>query len=539
MKHTSKKVRSSILLVLAVLAALNVAAQIYFGRADLTEGRVYTLSDYSRQLVRNLDDKLTVKVFFSEDVGPQYNQNRVYIRDMLEDYRAYSKGRFVFEMVDPREKELFESEARKYRIQPVQAQVVENDQLTVKLVYMGLAFLAGDKTESIPFLGEVSGLEYPITSTVRRLTVDELEQVGVIQGHGEPELGGAMPPGMAPAASGLSTLSELLSQNYRVTPVTLSAVGEVDPGLNTLLWIAPREEVGQADLYKLDQFLMRGGKLGLFLDQVEAELQAQQATPLELGLDEFLAHYGIKVNRDLVGDVQCGSVQMRQGTGLMSLFAISKKYPLFVELRSFDDEHPVSRDLENAMLFFPSSLDTAAFARAREIGAAVRPIVSSSDHSQVQIPPRWDLMPMERMEREALVSRFKDGPQVLAASIEGAFTSFFSGKDLPEGLEETETGRLDQGLETRLAVVGDGDFMTDGYAQPQNLMLAQNIVDWLSLDDGLIGIRGKTITTRPLKELESGTKKLLKWLNILGVPILIVIFGLLRYSSRRRRAELV
>jgi len=333
----AKTARSSLLLVLAVLAALAVASRMYFGRLDVSEGRIFTLSDYSRHVVETLEDPVTVKVFFSEDVGPQYNQNRVYIRDILEDYKSWSNGNFDYEMVDPRDKEGFEAEARKYRIQPVQAQAVENDQLTVKLVYMGLAFLAGEKTETLPFLADVGGLEYTITGTIRRLTVDALPVVGVLQGHGEPPLQPAGMPGMPGAESGLSTLSETLGRDYRVQPVDLAAVETVDPSVSTLLWIAPRDQVSPQDLYKVDQFLMRGGRLGLFLDGVEAELQTRQATPVNTGLAEFFAHYGLKLNANIVADARCGSVQMRQGGGgLMSLFAISLKYPPFVEVRDFD-----------------------------------------------------------------------------------------------------------------------------------------------------------------------------------------------------------
>jgi gliding-associated putative ABC transporter substrate-binding component GldG len=538
MNH-AKNIRSSLLLVLAVLVALGVASRTYFGRLDLSEGRIFTLSPYSKHVVASLGDPITVKVFFSEDVGPQYNQNRVYLRDILEDYKSWSKGNFQFEMVDPREKEAFESEARKYRIQPVQAQAVENDQLTVKLVYMGLAFLAGDKTETIPFLGEVSGLEYLITGTIRRLSVDELPVVGVLQGHGEPELTPGAMPGMPGQAEGLNLLGQALSQDYSVQPVDLPAVEAIDPAISTLLWVAPREPVAEAELYKIDQFLLRGGRLGLFFDGVQADLQTRQATPLALGLAEFFAHYGLRLNSNLIADARCGSVQMRQGGGgLMSLFAISLKYPPFVEVRDFDADSPVSRDLEQALLFFPSSLDTSAFAAARAAGATVSVLARSSQNSEIQMAPGWNLEPVERLDRDLVASRFTAGPQVLAASVEGAFASRFGDEALPEGVDPGDPRRLRQGTDCRIALVGDGNFVVDGYAQAGNLLLAQNIVDWLSLDDGLISIRAKTIASRPIKELSPGAIKWVKWLNILGVPLLVVLFGLLRWSSRRRRAEL-
>ncbi len=537
MKHGSS-VRGNVLLVIAVLIALNIAGLMYFGRIDLSEGRIFTLTDYSRQVVESLEEPVTVKVFFSEDVGPQYNQNRTYIKDMLEDYKAWSHGRFTFEMVNPREKEAFESEARSYRIQPVQAQALENDQLTVKMVYMGLAFLAGDRTETIPFLGEVNGLEYLITSTIRRLTAAEMETIGFLQGHGEPDFNPQAMNGMPGQQGGLSTFAQTLIKDFKLKDVDLGSVDAIDPTISTLLWVRPTEEVSEADLYKLDQFLMRGGRLGLFLDKITADLQTQQATPMALGLDSWLKSFGIKLNDNLIADARCGNVQVRQGGGgLMSLFALSMKYPLFVELLEFDEDHPVSRDLENAMLFFPSSLDTSSFASARAMGLEIKPIVSSSEFTEIQQAPAWNLAPLEKLDQTVADTRFISGSQVLAASVEGSFKSWFADRELPEGVDPDDPTRLTEGVSTRVAVIGDGDFVSDGYAQQGNLLLAQNIVDWLSLDEGLISIRGKTITTRPLDETSPAAKKWIKWLNILGVPMLLVLFGLMRWSSRRRRAE--
>ena len=87
--------------------------------------------------------------------------------------------------------------------------------------------------------------------------------------------------------------------------------------------------------------------------------------------------------------------------------------------------------------------------------------------------------------------------------------------------------------------MADGDFVQDSYSQQgDNLALVQNIVDWLSQDEGLISIRSKTITSRPLVELEPGTRKLIKWFNILAVPVIFILFGLVRWMARRRRAGL-
>ncbi|MCB1047288.1 MAG: Gldg family protein [Calditrichaeota bacterium] len=537
---TNTKNRSNLLLVLAVLVALNGAAQLYFGRADLSEGKIFTLSDYSRQVVRELEDPLLVKVYFSEDVGPQYNQNRTYIKDMLEDYRAWSHGNLQFEMVDPHDKENFDAEARKAGVQPVQAQVVENDQISVRLVYMGMSFLAGDRKETLPFLGDVNGLEYTMTSTIRRLSSPELVKVGVIQGHGEP---GMEPDPMAqqrraPSGPSIGTLTQLLRETYTVEETLLDQ--PVDPAIHTLVWVAPQEPVSELELYNLDQFLMRGGRLAYFADRYAVDIATRQAQPLELNTDDFLAHFGVKIEQDLVGDRNCGAVTVRQqggGNPLAALFGIQMRYPLFVELRGFDDEHPVSRKLESTLVAWASSLDTTAFAAARSAGAVIRPLVSTSANTEVQRGPNFDLEPVQQLTPEILASRFNAGPQLIGATVEGSFSSYFAGRALPEGADAA--GRLDAGAPTSLAVMADGDFVQDSYSQQgDNLALVQNIVDWLSQDEGLISIRSKTITSRPLVELEPGTRKLIKWFNILAVPVIFILFGLVRWMARRRRAGL-
>lgn len=536
-----KNKRSSLLLVLAVGVALNVAAQLYFTRLDLSEGRIYTLSDYSRQVVRELADPMVVKVYFSEDVGPQYNQNRTYIKDMLEDYQAWSGGNLRFEMVNPREAEAFDAAARKAGIQPVQAQVVENDQVSVRLVYMGMSFLVGDRSETLPFLGDVSGLEYTITSTIRRLARPELPRVGVIQGHGEPAMSqdpmaGRM--GLPPGPS-IGTLGQLLRQTYTVEETRLDR--PVDPGIQTLVWAAPSLPASALELYHLDQFLMRGGRLALFADRYQVDIATRQTLPLETGTAEFLAHFGIRLADALVGDRNCGTVTVRQAGGnspFAALFGIQMRYPMFLELRGFDSEHPVSRKLEAALLAWPACLDTTAFAAARAAGATVRPMLFSGEYTEVQSGPAFDLEPVQEFTTDLLGLRFNDGPQVLGATVEGEFPSFFAGQPLPEGA--SPEGRLDSGSHTSLAVVADGDFVQDSYIQQgDNLALVQNTVDWLSQDEGLIAIRSKTISAGPLQELSPAARKWVKWVNILAVPGLFILFGVVRWLGRRRRAGLV
>lgn len=270
------------------------------------------------------------------------------------------------------------------------------------------------------------------------------------------------------------------------------------------------------------------------------DIATRQALPVETGLDELLAHYGIRLDHALVGDRLCGKVTVRQGGAdnpFAALFAYQMNYPSFVEVRGFDGEHPISRKLEAGLLAWPACLDTSAFDAARRAGATVRVLARSSEYSERQAGPAFDLEPVPEFTRDLLDSRFAAGPQVLGATVEGRFPSFFAGRPLPAGAEAT--GRLEAGQPAALAVVADGDFVQDAYIQQgDNLALVQNTVDWLSQDEGLIAIRSKAITARPLQEISPGARKAVKWANILAVPVAFILFGLVRWLARRRRAGL-
>lgn len=133
-----------ILLVLAIIVVVNIIAMRFFKRFDLTHDRMYTLSDVSKNLVRDLDDKFIVKAYFTSDLPAPYNNNKRYLQDQLDEYRAYGGGNFQYEFIDPSKKDDLKQEAQKYGIPPVQVQVLKDDKLQIQEAYMGLVMMYGD-----------------------------------------------------------------------------------------------------------------------------------------------------------------------------------------------------------------------------------------------------------------------------------------------------------------------------------------------------------------------------------------------------------
>lgn len=516
MMFKNKTGLGTLFLIFGILVLLNLLSLKIFKRIDLTSGKVFSLSEASKRIVRNLDDKLLVKMFFTKDLPPPHNANIRYVKDQLEEYRSYSGGNMELELINPKDEEK-EMEAQRYRIPPLQMNVLQNDKLEIKKVYMGLAFLYEDKFEAIPVVHTISGLEYEITSIIKKLTSEKISTIGFITGHGEPT-----------TLEGLTYLNQKLEKEYRVRQINLQELGEVPRDIDGLVIIGPKKPFSDWEKYVLDQFLMRGGKLGLFLDKFDVNLQEGMAQPLSLGLDDFLKNYGIKINDDLVVDLKCSQLRVQQSRGL---FAITNlvNYPYFPLSTNFDKKNVIVKGLETVEFPFVSSIDSAL---TKEKNLNFTPIVLSSDKSgSLRFP--FDITPFKKFSSED----FDKKNLILAGIISGRFQSFFVDKPKPEPPEKisSDTLFLSESPENRLVVVGDADLIQDGkIGSKDNLIFFMNIIDWLSQDETLIAIRSKEVTSRPLKKISDGKKKALKYGNILGIPILVVLFGVFRWRIRKQ-----
>ncbi len=166
------------LLLFGILVFVNVISINIFYRFDLTGNKIYTLSDASKNLVKNLDDKFVVKSYFTDNLPSPYNNTRRYLKEILDDYRNYSNGNFQYEIISPSDEAELQKDAEQYGIQPVQVQTFKNDRAEAMKAYMGLVFLYGGKQETLPFIGNTQNLEYDITGVIKRMTEKELKKVG-------------------------------------------------------------------------------------------------------------------------------------------------------------------------------------------------------------------------------------------------------------------------------------------------------------------------------------------------------------------------
>ena len=338
--------RSTILIFALILIVLNLIGLNLFGRIDLTDDGVYSLSDASKDLVGNLDDPVTVTAFFTSDLPAPYSSNRRFLKDKLDDYRAYGGRNFQYRFVDPRDDEELRQEATRFQIPPVQIQVIESDNVLLKNAYMGLAIQYGGKRESIPVVQDLSTLEYDITSALRRLTRTETPRIGFLSGHGEPD-----------PAQDMQTLHRNLSRNYTVEVISVTN-GKIENPPAAMLVVAPTDTIPSEDLRAIDDYIMNGGRVGFLLNRVTADLQSGQASLLTTGLEDMLAGYGVGLGDDLIMDRQSSvvTVQRRQG-----FFNIQQQvpYPFFPISTSFNPDNRMVNRLRDLMFYFASTVDTS------------------------------------------------------------------------------------------------------------------------------------------------------------------------------------
>ena len=508
-------------IVLAILVVANIISIRLFDRFDLTRNGQYTLSEASKTLVRNLDDKVTVRAYFTEDLPAPYNNNRRALLDELNDYKAYARGNFQFEFIDPTG-EKGEMDAQQQGIAPLQVQVIKEDKAQVQRAYMGMVLLYEDKKEIIPVVQNLGTLEYEISSTIKRLTSKGQKKIAFLTGQGEPPL------------SEMRAVQELMQKQYEFTTADVSKGTAVPQDVAVLVVMAPQQPFTEPQKFQIDQYLMRGGRVAFLLNRVDATLQKQYGQKLDLHLDDMLAAYGLRLNSDLVRDAQCASISLVQQQAGFSMQS-QVPFPYLPEVSNFSKGNVMVKDLQGLILFFASSVDTE---RIGAMGLSAEILMRSSKQSG-RLTGMFMYDPLQRWQR----SDFTESAIPLAAVVSGRFTSLYQGKPVPAdtsaGALPPPAAALTASPDTRVILVGDGDFVRDQYMGPSkdNATFFANMIDYLVDDAGLISIRTKEAVNPPLDPVADGTKQIVKYADMSLPPLLIIAYGLIRWRMRKARRK--
>jgi gliding-associated putative ABC transporter substrate-binding component GldG len=494
------KLITTIILVAAIVLIANIISQDFFVRLDFSEDKQYTLNQATKDILKNLQEPVTIKAYFSENLPPNVAKVKKDFKEMLIEYNNRSKGMLVYEFIDPSKNEETEQEAMQAGVQPIMIDVREKDQMKQQKAYMGAVISMGERKEVLPFVQPGAALEYTLSKAIKKLSIIDKPTLGIMQGHGEPTI-----QEIVQAYNELNVL-------YNVEPFTLSDTTTIPDRIKTITIIRPKDTISQTQLQQLDQFLAKGGKILIATSRVNANLQTASSSVLSTGLEKWLKGKGLSLNEDIVVDASCSQIQVVQNAGGFQMIR-QIQFPYIPLIKNFSKTSAIGGGLETLAMPFSSSIDY--------IGAPSNkytPIAFTSEKSGSEMLPVYF-----NIQKNWTESDFPKKNIVVAASLEG---------------------KLVGEAESKIVLISNGDFIingTQGQGQqqqqlaPDNINLFVNSIDWLSDDTGLIGLRTKAITARPIEELSDASRSTLKWLNFL-LPILLIIgYGFFRAQLKRNK----
>ncbi|MDJ0761646.1 MAG: GldG family protein [Myxococcota bacterium] len=561
---TKKRNETTIFLVslLGILILVNILSIRFFFRGDLTEDGLFTLSRASISVVESLSDKLVVKAYFTKNLPGRYATLERHVSDMLEEYAQHSNGNMAVAFIDPAGDEEQEKIAKSLGIQKMPNPDIEKDQATVKEGYRGISFSYGENTEVIAAVESPVGLEYQITSVLKKIS-GQRATLGFLVGHGEPEITPEQNPNQQqmmrqdPRSQGeyRNIRHNLDIYNYRQIDFK-KGEPTLPSDIKALVIGGAREDFDQKELYEIDQFLMRGGSLAVFIDGVTIDVQQGQLPGMppeyntkvnETNLKNFLKHHGILVADTLVMDTQAANFGARCPPIPLPL---PRPYPAWPLITAFGEDHPVTYRLGSLTLPYASPVRLSDAVR-KESDKEAREISFSSGNAWVVDAATAVVDPCSITPSSNLESSVP-----MAAAVSGTFTSYFKGKPLPAVVDKKDATDLNapqegQFLEQgrtpgRIIAVGSSGLPRDDKISYlarmdrrqalNNFSFVQNALDWLVSEDDLIAVRMKTVADPPLEKTSEGVKAAAKYGNIIGIPFAFILFGLIRWRIRRSRS---
>ena len=667
-----KSPSSDFALFIVFLLLLNIVSYNSFFRLDLTEPKSYSLSKPSKQVVKNLQEPLTIRVFFDKNLPTPYNSVAQYVEDLLAEYDGVANKNFSVINMDLSKEESLEM-ASDYGLSQIQIQEIKNNEVGFKQVYMGLVLSYGDSIETLDSITSTEGFEYKLTTKISKMisTADTLanlkqdekinvtlyfspvlknmgisgcaeleevvettfkevnkqnkdrldykvvnpsesETIEFVQKYGIQAIQYKSENQQKVAAlglvveynddfrvipvqierslfgyvvSGLETIGESINESLQSLMSNVQSIGyvtghgelslqderqalnfnkmvsahyqieelnlvenDIPMNMSCIVINGPKADFAEEELYKIDQFIMRGGNVMFFVDSLVEQggspYQAAEYVPNELNIDKLLNKYGVKRNYDYVMDTNCYTTSSPE-YGKVNLY-----WAPIMQKDSLAKKSVITQNLGYLIFLQNGSLDISGAENNSNLKSTV--LVKSSSESWAQ-SERIMLNPIFMTPPEA--GNF--APQNLAVMIEGKFDSAYTEKpefeSSDESAEATENQTKDENqlttenhlasakLPGKIFVTGSSYVTTyqilDGQDTSPISMFFLNVIDYLNGNEEVCTMRTKGLGINVLTIKSPALATIAKYFNQFGLVILVAVAGLIVVRSRAKRRK--
>ena len=579
-KNIKKNEIISLMITLIIIVLVNIIGSFVYTRFDLTSEKRYTLSDTSKDILKNLNDYMYFRVYLEGEFPAGFKKLRKETKEMLDEFRAYSK--FIdYEFINPSESNDQAERNETYKIlwqsglNYYTETVQTNTGIQQIMIWPGVIMSYRENEIAVDLLSGQSGqsqetvlnnsaqdLEYKLISAIKELSTSIKPTIAFTDGHGEL------------ADMEVYDIANTLSKKYIIKRATLNeqlnslmkrdlnidSTVVIRPAYDAIIIAKPTEAFSEKDKFIIDQYIMYGGKVMWLLDPVSASMDSLQSAEstmglaLNLNLDDQLFKYGLKLNRNLLLAYPCAQIGLvtGQGNNLQSTLLPWYYFPLLSQA----SEHSIVRNIETVKADFVSSLEpTTSAPDIQKI-----PLLKTSDYTKVSSAPVY--ISLDILNQRPNASMFPQKGMPTAYLLNGTFQSLFANRMPASITESAEIGFKSESTRTSMIVIADGDIIRNqlaqldyakknnkrigsplplGYDQYTNItygnkQFIDNAISYLLEGEGLINIRARELKIRLLDQNKiNGNPILWQVINVVLPSGIMIILGIVLAILRKRK----
>ncbi len=559
-----------IIILFLIILAINFIGNFIYKRFDLTKEKRYSLASPSISLLKKLNQRVLIKVYLDGDLPSGFLRLKNSTKDILQEFKAYSNNKIEFEFIDPfknaksdAEKKAIYEQLLDKGLLPTNLKLKSDESYTEKIIFPSLLVSIGESSVPVQLLENQIGyspdqalnnsvilLEYKISNAIKKIVRRDAPMISFIQSYGS-----------LPEKNLADIKSTLSKAKYRIETVDITAKRPTGTGDSVSNWIneltdvlviaKPQIPFSEKDKFRIDQFIMKGGKVLWLIDPMKADMDMLRSAEMmftaqgvDLNLDDMLFRYGVRLNKNLLQDAQLNNpIPIIDQSNMQPMLFPWLYFPLLTPSAN----HPIGRNLDPIASYFSSSIDTIA-----SIGIKKSILLTTSMYSRALPDPVR--VHLSAIKEKPDFKYFKQRDIPVGVLLEGKFTSVFKNRLdylFLQKLTENNIKVLENGVESKMIIIADGDIIKNdadesgqiyplGYNQytqqtMSNKDFVMNCIEYLVDNDGLIASRNKEIKLRLLDKAKIKEEKT-KWqlINIIFPLGMIIAFGIF-YAYRRRK----